>query len=130
MLLWLCFALLSAAIVALLLRPLRDAPAQSVAPAEADLAVYRDQLRELDAERDRGLFTDGEIEGARAEVARRLLKRAGGEASAAAGDDAVSLARARKVYIGIAALLPVVGIALYLAGGSPHLPDAPFAERK
>lgn len=129
MLLWLCFALLSAAIVALLLRPLRDAPAEPVAPAEADLAVYRDQLRELDAERDRGLFTDGEIESARAEVARRLLKRAGGEASAAAGDDAASLARARKVYIGIAALLPVVGIALYLAEGSPHLPDTPFAER-
>lgn len=130
MLLWLCFAILSAAIVALLLRPLRDAPANPVAPAEADLAVYRDQLRELDAERDRGLFNDGEIESARAEVARRLLKRADGAAAAAVSDDAVSLARARKIYLAIAALLPVVGITLYLAEGSPHLPDAPFAERK
>ncbi|MCC7251022.1 c-type cytochrome biogenesis protein CcmI [Hyphomicrobium sp.] len=132
MLLWLCFAFLTAAIVALLLRPLREAPAEAVAPAEADLAVYRDQLRELDAERDRGLFIDSEIESARAEVARRLLKRAGTKASETAGgeDEAASLARARRIYTAVAAVLPVAGIALYLASGSPHLPDHPFDERK
>lgn len=131
MLLWLCFAFLTAAIVALLLRPLREASAESVEPAAADLAVYRDQLRELDAERDRGLVSDGEIENARAEVARRLLKRASAETPGVArGDDGASLARARRIYIAITALLPVVGIALYLAAGSPHLPDRPFAERK
>lgn len=132
MVLWLCFAFLTAAIVAFLLRPLRKAPTGAVAPAEADLAVYRDQLRELDAERERGLFSDSEIENARAEVARRLLKRAGGTTSGAApaSDEAASLARARGIYAAVAALLPVVGIGLYLAEGSPHLPDLPFQERK
>jgi len=132
MLLWLCFAFLTAVIVALLLRPLRRAPEGVIAPADADLAVYRDQLRELDAERDRGLFTDGEIENARAEVARRLLKRAGSTAAGApqAPDEAASLRRARGLYIAIAAALPVVGISLYLAEGSPHLPDLPFHERR
>lgn len=132
MLLWLCFAFLTAAIVALLLRPLRKAPAGVVAPAEADLAVYRDQLRELEAERDRGLFDGSEIESARAEVARRLLKRAGATTTGTTPvtDDAASLARARTLYIAIAALLPVVGIGLYLAEGSPHLPDLPFHERR
>lgn len=132
MLLWLCFAFLTAAVVALLLRPLRSAPDGVVAPAEADLAVYRDQLRELDAERDRGLFTDSEIENARAEVARRLLKRAGPAAAGAtrSSDEAASQRRARALYIAIAAALPVVGISLYLAEGSPHLPDLPFHERR
>jgi cytochrome c-type biogenesis protein CcmH len=132
MLLWLCFAFLTAAIVGLLLRPLRNEPAGAVAPAEADLAVYRDQLRELDAERDRGLLIDSEIESARAEVARRLLKRAGAGTGEAApvSDEAASLARARRIYVAIAALLPVAGIGLYLAEGSPHLPDLPFHERR
>lgn len=131
MLLWLCFALLTAAIVALLLRPLREAPGAVVEPAAADLAVYRDQLRELEAERDRGLFVDSEIESARAEIARRLLKRAGAETSATAGSgETASFARARRTYMAIAALLPVVGIALYVAEGSPHLPARPFTERQ
>lgn len=133
MLLWLSFAFLTAAIVAFLLRPLRRAPGGAVAPAEADLAVYRDQLRELDAERDRGLFNDNEIDSARAEVARRLLKRAGAtspDATLSSSDDAASARRAQRIYVAVAALLPVVGIGLYLAEGSPHLPDLPFRERK
>ncbi|MGE0023410.1 MAG: c-type cytochrome biogenesis protein CcmI [Hyphomicrobium sp.] len=130
MLLWVCFAFLTAAVVALLLRPLREAPSDVVEPAAADLAVYRDQLRELEAERERGLFLDSELESARAEVARRMLKRAGATAADPASDDAASAARARTVYTVIAALLPVVGIGLYLAGGSPELPARPFAERQ
>lgn len=131
MLLWLCFAFLTAAIVALLLRPLRDAPQDAVAPETADIAVYRDQLRELDAERERGLFSASEIESARAEVARRLLKRSSGDAQTQIPSaDAASVARARRAYLAIAALLPVVGIGLYLVAGSPHLPDFPFRERK
>lgn len=133
MLLWLCFAFLTAAIVAVLLRPLRVAPSDAVAPADADLAVYRDQLRELEAERERGLFVESEIESARAEVARRLLKRAGAKPAADApqrDDDATGALRARRIYAAIAALLPLVGIGIYLVEGSPHLPDLPFQERK
>ncbi len=132
MLLWLCFAFLTAAIVALLLRPLRKVRPEAVAAAEADLAVYRDQLRELDAERDRGVVAASEIESARAEVARRLLKRAGATKVDAAplSGDATSLSRARGIYVAIAALLPVLGIGLYLVEGSPNLPDLPFHGRK
>lgn len=132
MLLWVCFAILTASVVALLLRPLRQTQVAVVEPAAADLAVYRDQLRELDAERDRGLVVDSEIESARAEVARRLIKRASGEASetAESADDTASVNRARRIYVAITALLPVVGIGLYLLSGSPHLPDHPFSERQ
>ncbi len=132
MLLWVCFAILTAGVVALLLQPLRREPGKAVEPAAADVAVYRDQLRELEAERDRGLFADSEVENARAEVARRLLKRASGDAARPElpAEDAASLGHARKIYMAIAALLPVTGIALYLFTGSPQLPDRPFAERQ
>ncbi|MBX9861579.1 MAG: c-type cytochrome biogenesis protein CcmI [Hyphomicrobium sp.] len=129
MLLWLCFAFLTAAVVAMLLRPLRAGGNGAVAPAEADLAVYRDQLRELEAERERGLIGDSDVEGARAEVARRLIKRAnaGPDAGPAAPSDP---ARARTIYTAVAIALPVLAIGLYVFTGSPQLPARPFAERQ
>lgn len=129
MLLWIGFACLTAAVVALLLRPLRaSAPEQdAVAAVDADLAVYRDQLRELEAERERGLGVEGDIESARAEIARRLLKRA---RTAPAGDRAGSaLTRARMIYAGLAAALPVLAVAIYVFTGSPGLPAQPYGER-
>jgi cytochrome c-type biogenesis protein CcmH len=133
MLLWVCFAILTASVVALLLRPLRHAQTTTVEPAAADLAVYRDQLRELDAERDRGLVIESELESARAEVARRLIKRAGDEkvdGLTPPRDDSTSRERAQKIYLAVASLLPVVAIGLYLMSGSPQLSGHPFAERK
>src|SRR5690606_38364732 len=130
MLLWVSFAILTAAVVAYLLRPLRQAEGTvAVAPDAADLAVYRDQLKELDAERERGLIADSELESARAEVARRLLKRAGAESGEAVSSRETS-AGARRVYMAVAALLPLAGIVVYLAIGSPHLPAQPFAARE
>lgn len=133
MLLWVCFAILTASVVALLLRPLRHARTTAVEPAAADLAVYRDQLRELDAERDRGLVIESELESARAEVARRLIKRAGDDkvdGLRPLRDDSTSRELAQKIYLAVAGLLPVVAIGLYLMSGSPQLSGHPFAERK
>lgn len=135
MLLWLSFAILTASVVTLLLQPLRKPPATPVDAAEADLAVYRDQLRELDHERERGLIGASEIESARAEVARRLLKRAGTDGLAASATttphtDALSARRARNVVVAVAALIPLASVALYLMTGAPGLPGQPFAERQ
>ncbi len=76
MVLWISFAVLTAAVVAFLLRPLRVDARRLSRPADADLAVYRDQLQEIEAERERGTLTPDEFEGARTEIARRLIKRA------------------------------------------------------
>lgn len=132
MLLWVTFAILTAAVVAYLLRPLRQAQGPAaIASESADVAVYRDQLKELDAERERGLIPASEHESARAEIARRLIKRAGKaeRAAAEAGAGAENSTSARRIYAGMAAVLPVLGILLYLGMGSPHLPAQPFAAR-
>jgi cytochrome c-type biogenesis protein CcmH len=126
MLLWICFAVLTATVVAVLLRPLRSAGGPVVGPTEADLAVYKDQLRELDRERERGLLGAEEAESARTEVARRLLKHAG---TAPAPAPVASGRSANAVYVAVAALLPLVSVGIYVLTGAPQLPGRPFAER-
>src|SRR5258708_17801229 len=42
--------------------------------ANAARSIYRDQLDEVERDRDRGLIADKEAEAARTEIARRLLK--------------------------------------------------------
>ncbi|HRL76403.1 MAG TPA: c-type cytochrome biogenesis protein CcmI, partial [Candidatus Accumulibacter phosphatis] len=68
-------ALLLAAALAILLPPLWRAPPPSGSAdrREANLAVFRDQLAELDRERDEGTLGEAEVAQARAELQRRLL---------------------------------------------------------
>ena len=68
-------ALLLAAALAILLPPLWRAPPPSAGAdrREANLAVFRDQLAELDRERDDGTLGAADAEQARAELQRRLL---------------------------------------------------------
>ena len=129
MLLWVCFALMTAAVMAALLRPLWRPNATAVAPAEADIAVYRDQLNEIEADRERGLIADGEAEGAKTEVARRMLDRAGAVAQEAPVA-APTFSVAQRISTVAALLVPIASVALYLWIGSPQTPDAPLAARQ
>ena len=75
MLVWIAFALLTAAVLVPVLAPLARAarPDEAEGAAEAGtLAVYRDQLAEIEAERARGLIGATEAEAARLEISRRL----------------------------------------------------------
>lgn len=133
MVLWISFAVLTAAVVAFLLRPLRGGGEASVGAASADLAVYRDQLQEIEAERERGLLTADEFEGARTEIARRLIKRAedgdaAGEATASPPVQSGGAVRGLAYVIG--GLVPVLAVALYLKAGSPNLTSQPFLARQ
>ena len=129
MLLWILFAVLTAAVVIAVTRPLGRATAPTLDPATADLAVYKDQLAEIEADRDRGLVDAAEAESARAEVARRLLQRAGkgGDGSGTAKSSGESTVK--RLTLACAILIPLVSIGLYIAIGSPGLPDQPHAMR-
>jgi len=127
MVLWLLFAVMAAAVVWAVTRPLLS-PGAVDATADSELAVYRDQLAEIEAERTQGLLGGAEAEGARIELARRLLRRAEEKRHAEAARSASS-GRLRQLAIYSAAALPVVGIALYLGVGSPQLPSRPYAAR-
>ncbi|MEI9900789.1 MAG: c-type cytochrome biogenesis protein CcmI [Hyphomicrobium sp.] len=126
MVLWIGFAVLAAAVVWAVTRPLLD-PDQSATPGnDREIAVYRDQLTEIEAEREQGLLGPAEAEGARIELARRLIRHAE-EAKAAGAAPRSGLAQQAVIYA--AAAIPVVGIGIYLTVGSPQLPARPYATR-
>jgi cytochrome c-type biogenesis protein CcmH len=124
MTLWFVLALMTAAAIFVVLWPLGRGPGN--ARAGSDLAVYRDQLQEVDRDRAAGLIGEAEAEAARVEVSRRLLAAAA-QAPVTAGPDRAWGRRA--VALAALVLLPLGAGGLYLALGSPGLPGAPAAAR-
>jgi cytochrome c-type biogenesis protein CcmH len=122
---WIAAAVMTAGAVALLLRRLLALDAAPVPTDGFDSTVYRDQLQELERERIAGEIGPAEAEAARAEIARRLLA-ASSEAKPAV---AVSSRPPHVVAMGLAILLPVAALAIYMVEGTPTLPSQPFASR-
>lgn len=148
MLLWIGFAVLTAGVIAVLARPLVR-PADPHADSQsADLAVYRDQLRAIDSEREQGLLEASEAEAARTELGRRILRAAeqspevaaanagslsepagGGHAAGAGPEQTPASGSARALVYAAGLIIPLLSIGVYLGVGSPGLPGTPFAER-
>ncbi|MEW6451129.1 MAG: c-type cytochrome biogenesis protein CcmI [Pseudomonadota bacterium] len=123
MTIWFVLALMTVAAMFAVLWPLsRRAPAR----AGSDVEVYRDQLEEIERDRAAGRIEPGEAEAARVEVSRRLIAAA--DAAPVAIPD--NLKRRRAVALAALILLPVGAGALYLALGSPLLPDQPQMARR
>jgi cytochrome c-type biogenesis protein CcmH len=126
---WLAVAGMLVLVAVALLLPVLRRPGRALARAEYDLAIYRDQLRELEEDEKNGLITAQEAEAARNEIARRIL--AADEARRRARD-AMAAATGRERLVGILAavvLVPAMAVAIYLQRGQPGMPDFPIAER-
>ena len=90
---------------------------------DADLALHRAQLAELDRDLTEGRILPVEHATATLEVQRRLL--------AAAGTADPAPARAARAPVLVAlALVPFAALALYAVDGSPGLPAAPLVEQR
>ena len=128
MLLWVLAGLLCLGVVALLALPLLSRRA-AAGMDHPDLAVYRDQLAELEREVARGLLPETEAASARLEIERRLLAAAGVKGVAEKGGRIRGTARAGLGAGLLLLLLPAAAVAIYLDIGSPDLPALPFADR-
>ena len=129
MTLWILAGLLSAGIVALLAIPFLRGRS-TAAGDHPDLAVYRDQLAELEREVGRGLLPETEAASARLEIQRRLLAAAGKEGTAGTGQEQARPRNSRALLAALLLLLlPAAAVAIYLDLGSPRLPALPFAAR-
>ncbi|XAZ24586.1 c-type cytochrome biogenesis protein CcmI [Sinorhizobium sp. B11] len=125
MLFWILVAVLTAAVAAILLYPLLRG-AKTVEDTHAgEVAVYRDQLRELDRDLSGGLISADEAEYARAEIGRRLIAVSG----AAPAELRKPARHHRLTEAFIVLLLPVIGLCLYMNTGRPDLPSQPLEAR-
>jgi cytochrome c-type biogenesis protein CcmH len=129
MILWIIFALMTAAAILAVLWPLgRKAAAGR---GGNDLAVYQDQLEEIGRDRSAGLIAAAEAEAARVEVSRRLLAAADVETTAAqpAASAAQSLWRRRAAAFAALGVLVLLPLGFYLVLGSPNVPGQPAFAR-
>ena len=128
MMLWVAMAVLAAAAALSVLVPLaRGRPASASASGAAEeVSIYRDQLDEIGRDLDRGVIGEREAAAARTEIARRLIA-ADRDAAAPAAPASEGRRRAAMLF-GIAGV-PLLAVGLYLALGSPDLPDLPLSAR-
>lgn len=124
MVFWLFLALLTIAASLAVLLPLARRPQAHVPAAAHDLEVYRDQLAEIDRDRQRGLIGDSEAEEARAEIGRRMIKL---DAAGTAGSRTSRLLPI--VAAGAVLGVPLLSWGVYAMIGSPDLPAQPLAQR-
>lgn len=120
MILWSIFALMTLAAVFAVWWPL--ARRQRLARSGSDVAVYRDQLEEIDRDEAASLIGNVEADAARVEVSRRLIAAA--ETAKAASAVAVPVAAGKYRWATLSAaitLIPLGAGVTYLSLGSPNL---------
>ena len=136
--------------LAILLVPLLMRRHTAASRESYNLAVYRDQLAEIERDAARGLLTQEQAGAAHAEIGRRILAlntgaasphmpppqpfpaSGGGSLKSAAGEGAPRDSGAgRGLVVAAACVLavPFVAWLLYARLGAPALPDQPFAVR-
>src|SRR5262245_40218928 len=106
---WLALGLMTAAAILAVLWP--PGRAGAVAAEGGDLAVYRDQLAEIERDRAAGRIAEPEAEAARIEVSRRLLAAA--ENTRQAEPTAPAVWRRRVAAVVALVALPLGALGLY-----------------
>jgi cytochrome c-type biogenesis protein CcmH len=128
MILWVIFALMTAAAIFAVVWPLGRAPRASA--GGSDVAVYRDQLKEIDTDRANGLIGEAEAEAARVEISRRLLAAAEPPTTGSAVAERVRGTGHRRAAAIAALVVLILGpLGLYIALGSPNVPGEPAFAR-
>jgi cytochrome c-type biogenesis protein CcmH len=124
MLLAAALAVVTIAVVAAVVLPLLRGAHAVPERGRIDRAIYRDQLTELERDRERGLIDESVVAAARLEIERRLL---------AAESRAAPVPRAGAtspvLAILLALILPAAAALLYVRLGAPGVPDQPYASR-
>lgn len=134
MIFWILVACLVAVVTLVITRPLLGAaPLAPEDPdavtAAADIAVYKDQLKEVAADEASGTLASSEAEIARSEIARRLLRTNAGKNSAEVPRRSGRARIATYASVLTSIVVPIVSLVLYLTYGAPGLPGDPLSAR-
>ncbi len=125
MLFWIVSVAITFAVAGLLIGALRAARLRDVTAANSDIAVYKDQLAEVERDLARGIVTESEADAVRVEVSRRLL-----DADTRDTGDKAEQKGQSGIGITIVALCVIAGgLGTYAWIGAPGYGDMPMKPR-
>jgi len=118
---WMIAGLLIVLGLVVLLRPLIGRTGRDEGGREADVAMFRRQLADLETELAQGRLASDEAAATRAEITRRMLGTADREHEKVDLDAANPAEMSWRIgaAIGVAGVLPAAAIAVYFAVGTP-----------
>jgi cytochrome c-type biogenesis protein CcmH len=122
---WIIAGVLLLVTLVVLLKPLMRVSEESGDEGKSIIAVFRRQLADIESEAVQGRLAAKEAVEARAEVTRRMLAAADPQAQ----DQPLAAGRSREMswrigaMVGIAAVVPAAGLAVYTVVGSPAAID-------
>lgn len=123
---WAVAASLAVAVAAVLIHAMQKLPGKDLDGRDADIAVYRDQLAEIDRDVARGTLGPEDATRLRAEIGKRVIEADRAQALV----DATGTAPKRGVVmVAVLALVLPGGIALYWGLGAPGYPDMALKPR-
>ncbi len=125
MIFWVAASVMAALAVLLLVLPLWRGRGAAAARDAYDLAIYRDQLAELERDLARGVLTSDQAATARTEIERRML-----QASERKHRPLAAAGPARALALVLALAVPGAAVVLYGQLGNPGLPAHPLAARQ
>jgi len=117
---WIIALLMAGGVLAVLVPPLLSRRKEAgESGAVINTAIYRDQLRELDADLRAGTLEAGQYDKARAELEGRLL----GDVDHAVATPVLAAPGGRGVAVVLGIAVPVAAVLMYLAIGTPAALD-------
>lgn len=133
---WIAVAVVSAGVALCVAAPLLRAGQRIGRERQAsyDIAVYRDQLAEIDRDKDAGRLSETEAAAARSEIERRMLRTFDSRADRGLADsadeaEATDRASGPAFPLAVGLVIAAASVAIYLNVGQPGLGDAPLAGR-
>ncbi len=120
MTLWLTLTLLMVGAALIVLAPFLFGRSVNETPTSVD--VYKDQLAEVERDRNQGQIDEAEAASARLEIERRILAASRSEAPV----KPVSVNWQYRMATGVASIVVLGSVGLYATLGRPDLPAAPF----
>jgi cytochrome c-type biogenesis protein CcmH len=123
---WIVAAAMVTIVVVIVTWPLLRPPTAdlgTVYGTDCDYVIWRDQLAEVDYDRDCGLVTLDDEEAVRNEIARRMLAIPNQDSDHSA---LLPLQPAYSLAVALALLLPLITFSIYLFTGSPDIKSSPW----
>ena len=119
MMLWIILAAMTAVALAMVLTPLFRRPIEAPRRGDFDATIYREQIAEIERDRERGFLDQAQAEAAHTEIGRRLLATQAEPETATDSETPDGGFRFAAIAVGIG--VPAGALALYLVLGAPNL---------